>query len=138
MAFKKRTTRPVHISCFGGLKVCIYGRGIHVQGWKSPKVYQLLALIVAMGGKNIAAYQLCDAIWPDGEGDKGMQNLEFILRRLRQGDQSIPAMHACQSDWLSRCCNWLDATVMHWRNDGSAADQRALWHASIGAGCGAG
>ncbi len=76
--------KPVQISSMGGLVICVHGRDIGVQAWKSPKVYQLLSLIIGMGGKNIAAHQLCDAIWPDVEGDKGMQNLEFILRRLRQ------------------------------------------------------
>jgi len=76
--------RPVQISSLGGLSIRIHGKDIGVQSWKSPKVYQLLSLIVAMGGKNIAAHQLGDVIWPDVEGDKGMQNLEFILRRLRQ------------------------------------------------------
>ncbi|MBN4076705.1 bacterial transcriptional activator domain-containing protein [Mariprofundus ferrooxydans] len=183
--------RPVQISSLGGMSIHVHGRDIGVQGWKSPRVYQLLSLIIAMGGKNIATHHICDAIYPDMEGDKGMQNLEFILRRLRQvmqpelgqgikatqviclhqgkvslnsdycdvdiwqwndlcaearqlrmvagdlssataceqqaalmlsgrfldGDDAFEAVGRHKLIWRERVCNWIDATIRHWRND---------------------
>jgi len=51
---------------------------------KAPKVYQLLLLLIASGGKNIPTHDICDTIWSCQEADYAMQNLEFILRKLRQ------------------------------------------------------
>ncbi len=113
--------RPVQISTLGGLTMRVHGKDIGVQSWKSPKVYQLLTLIVAMGGRNIATYHLCDAIWPDDEGDKGMQNLEFILRRLRQVIQpclgaDLQAMQVIQLQHgkISLNADYCDMDIWHW------------------------
>jgi len=82
---------PVQITSFGKLSICIHRKSIDIHRWKSPRVYQLLLLIVAAGGKNIPTHYICDSMWPSQEADKAMQNLEFILRRLRQTLQkSLP------------------------------------------------
>jgi len=74
----------IQITTFGKLSVTIQGQCTAVQTWKSPKVYQLLLLIVAAGGQNISTQYICDTMWPNQEADHAIQNLEFILRRLRQ------------------------------------------------------
>ncbi len=75
---------PVQITSFGELSVRIHGEFVDVQTWKSPRVYQLLLLIVAAGGRNIPTHYICDTMWANQDADQAMQNLEFILRRLRQ------------------------------------------------------
>jgi len=74
----------IQINTFGGFSVQVYGQCIGVQAWKCIKVFQLLLVMVAMGGKDVATTQLMDIIWPDAEGDKSFQNLEFNLRGLRK------------------------------------------------------
>jgi len=74
----------ITITSFGGLSICINDQCAGVQAWKSPKVYQLLLVIVALGGRNVSVVSICDLLWPDNDGDKAMQNFEFMLRRLRQ------------------------------------------------------
>jgi len=74
----------VEISSIGGLSLSLNGSCMNVNGWKSPKVHQLLMAIVALGGRNVSVGDIGDLLWPDVDGDKAMQNLEFILRRLRQ------------------------------------------------------
>lgn len=76
--------KPILISSFGGLKLATKDGCAGIRHWKSPKVYQLMLAIVALGGRNIPAIDIGDLIWPDIDGDKAMQNLEFMLRRLRQ------------------------------------------------------
>ncbi len=76
--------KPIHITCFGELSVRIHGECIAVHRWNSPKVYQLLLLLVASGGQQISGHTICDWLWPDHEADKAHQNFEFTLRRLRQ------------------------------------------------------
>lgn len=84
-------TKSIYIASLGGLSIRVHGKDIGVQAWKSPKVYQLLVMLVAMGGRNIPMGALYDAIWGDIDGDKAMQNMEFILRRLRQTlHQALP------------------------------------------------
>lgn len=74
----------IEIHSFGGLSVCINGQCVRAQEWKSPKMYQLLLAIVVLGGRNVSVSDIGDMLWPDSDGDKAMQNLEFMLRRLRQ------------------------------------------------------
>jgi len=74
----------IRINTFGGFSVQVHGECIGVQDWKCTKVFQLLLSLVALGGKDIAVTQLMDLIWPDAEGDKSFQNLEFNLRSLRK------------------------------------------------------
>jgi len=76
--------QPVEIATFGGLSVCIDGQCIRVQEWKCRRVYQLLLVLVAHGGKNVSIEEVLDLIWFDAEGDKAMQNFEFTLRSLRK------------------------------------------------------
>jgi len=76
--------KPIQIKTFGEFSVCIDGQCIGVQTWRSPKVYQLLLLIVAAGGQKLSIHHICDAMWGHQEGDQALQNFEFILRRLRQ------------------------------------------------------
>ncbi len=85
--------KPVQIHGFGILSVDIQGKSIDVQAWKKPKMYQLLLFIVAAGGRHIARHEVCDAIWPDQDAGQASQNLEFILRSLRQVFQ--PHLPAC-------------------------------------------
>jgi len=74
----------IRINTFGGFSVQVHGECIGVQDWKCTKVFQLLLSLVALGGKDISVTQLMDLIWPDAEGDKSFQNLEFNLRSLRK------------------------------------------------------
>ena len=90
MAIHSSKIYPIHqpklmqITCFGELSIHIHGIKIDMQAWTSPKVYQLFVLMIASGGENIPAHQICDTLWPDQDSDKALQNFEFILRRLRQ------------------------------------------------------
>jgi len=77
-------TKPIQISSIGGLAIAVNGQCVGVHAWKSPRVYHLLTTIVALGGRNVSVGSIYDVIWPDIDGDKAMQNMEFILRRLRQ------------------------------------------------------
>ena len=87
----ERNNRPVQIKTFGGFGLRINGNIIGLQIWKSQRTYQLLVALVALGGRNVPMSQLLDLLWPDSEGDKSMQNLEFNLRKLRGLLQELAA-----------------------------------------------
>jgi DNA-binding SARP family transcriptional activator len=74
----------IHIRCFGQFSLQIHGKHISMHAWKSPKVYQLFLLIAAEGGQDVSTSSICDMLWPSHDADHALQNLEFILRRLRK------------------------------------------------------
>ncbi|MFH0344396.1 MAG: BTAD domain-containing putative transcriptional regulator [Chromatiales bacterium] len=52
---------------------------------KKPRVpLNLLATLIAFGGREVPAERLCDALWPDSEGDRAGQALATTLFRLRE------------------------------------------------------
>jgi DNA-binding SARP family transcriptional activator len=44
----------------------------------------LLKALIAFGGRRVNQEQLCDALWPDAEGDLAHRSFETTLYRLRQ------------------------------------------------------
>jgi len=123
--------QPIHITSFGTLSVHMDGESMDVQTWKSPKVYQLLVLIVAAGGRHIPVHYICDRMWPNQEADKAMQNFEFILRRLRQTLQSnLPKpLKANQVVLLQHgkiSLNPMHCSIDSWQLDASIQQAKAL------------
>jgi DNA-binding SARP family transcriptional activator len=52
---------------------------------KAPrKPLELLQAIVAFGGKEVRSDALCDALWPDSDGDTAQSALRLTLSRLRK------------------------------------------------------
>ena len=48
------------------------------------KPLELLQALIALGGTDVGAHVLTEALWPDSEGDAGHHALESTLYRLRQ------------------------------------------------------
>src|SRR5271154_1424894 len=48
------------------------------------KPQELLQALIALGGAEVSAGVLIDALWPDSEGDAAYHSLESALYRLRQ------------------------------------------------------
>jgi two-component SAPR family response regulator len=51
---------------------------------RSRKPQELLQALIALGGTEVSAGVLIDALWPDSEGDAAYHALESALYRLRQ------------------------------------------------------
>jgi DNA-binding SARP family transcriptional activator len=45
---------------------------------------ELLRALAAFGGDKVPADRLCDAVWPDADGDAARRSLDTSLSRLRQ------------------------------------------------------
>jgi LuxR family maltose regulon positive regulatory protein len=56
--------------------------GIPRQQQRKP--LELLQALIALGGTDVGAVKLTDALWPDSEGDAGYHALESALYRLRR------------------------------------------------------
>lgn len=60
------------------------GEPVKFEGKAQKKTLELLKALIALGGREVAEAQLCDALWPDAEGDAGPRNFKITLHRLRR------------------------------------------------------
>jgi DNA-binding SARP family transcriptional activator len=75
---------PIRIRTLGAFAVLIHGRPF-ACGRKAPhKPLALLQALIALGGQNVAATVVVDALWPDADGGCGRRALDVALLRLRR------------------------------------------------------
>ena len=67
-------------------RFAIYNGGVALQfsGKVQKKPLTLLKVLIALGGKDIAASTLCDFLWPDSAGDNARHALDMAVSRLRK------------------------------------------------------
>jgi DNA-binding SARP family transcriptional activator len=75
---------PVRVYTLGRFEVVVDDRPLEF-GRKAPKrTIALLKAIIALGGCEVHEQRLCDALWPDLEGDAAREALAAALHRLRR------------------------------------------------------
>ena len=77
------------------------------------KPFLLLKALIAFGGRDVKEEQLCDALWPDAEGDLAHRSFETTLYRLRQligKDKAIQLKEGRLT--LDRQSCWVDAFAL--------------------------
>lgn len=95
---------------------------------KKPRVpLNLLKALIAFGGRNVPVERLCDALWPDSEGNAAAQALATTLSRLRElvGASTI-RRHGSQLTLDSETC-WVDCWVLERLLNSSAQREPALF-----------
>lgn len=75
---------PVRIYSFGSFNIEIDGKLINKSGKSQKKIFELLSVIVLLGGRNVDGDQLGEILWPDADGDLARRSLETALHRLRK------------------------------------------------------
>lgn len=73
--------RPVQITAIGGLSVRVNGQSPEATK-PARALRELLAMLVARR-EGLPQSQLCDALWPDAEGDRAQVSLKAAVHRLR-------------------------------------------------------
>jgi DNA-binding SARP family transcriptional activator len=76
---------PVRIRTLGRFSVQLQGRPL--TGAARPRFQrslELLQALIALGGRDVHAELLSQALWPDAEGDKALNAFDVTLHRLRQ------------------------------------------------------
>ncbi len=77
--------RPVRIHTLGRFSVQLRGRPVTGAGRpRYERSLELLQALVALGGRDVHAELLSQALWPDAEGDKALNAFDVTLHRLRQ------------------------------------------------------
>lgn len=74
----------VRIRTLGDFALSVAGRPIREAQWKGNRGKTLLKLIVALGGRQVPADRLADALWPDADGARARANLKVLVWRLRR------------------------------------------------------
>jgi len=92
-AFRERerisaTARPhpverLQIRCFGGLEISVEGRPVHRTTLRREKARELLALLVAAGGRPIPGEHLAGQLWPGADPRAARSRLYVTLGALR-------------------------------------------------------
>ena len=75
---------PVRLQTLGSFAIALDGQLPAGQGKAQRRVLDLLKVLAAHGGRDVAATVVADALWPDSEGDAGMGALDVTLHRARK------------------------------------------------------
>jgi hypothetical protein len=100
---------PLRICALGAFEITIDEAPLTFNGKAQKRPLELLQALVAFGGVGVAESTLCDALWPDAEGDAARKSLEVATHRLRKllgHDRSILVRAGKLS--LNRELVWVD------------------------------
>lgn len=76
--------RPVKLYTLGGFRLLIDVEPIADTGKAQIRPLSLLKALLALGGRDVPQDQLCDALWPDSEGDAARRTLHSNVFRARR------------------------------------------------------
>ncbi|WP_024302644.1 BTAD domain-containing putative transcriptional regulator [Pseudogulbenkiania sp. MAI-1] len=126
---------PFEIVTLGGFALRRDGEAVEFSAKGPGRPVELLKVLVALGGRNVRADHLADALWPHIDADYAHKSFTATLHRLRRildDDEALilrdgrlslnPARFRIDLWVLDRCLANLDAQV----NDGGPATDVAL------------
>jgi len=98
----------VRIYSLGRFGLLVEGKPVKFNGKSQNKPIMLLKILVAMGGRDVSEIRICEALWPDSEGDNAHSAYTTTLSRLRKllGKDALHVSHG-QLSLNDHLC-WLD------------------------------
>ncbi len=75
---------PVKIHTLGDFAVEVGGKRLSLENASPNRPLELLKVLIAFGGREVAAERLMDVLWPDASGDAATRSLHTTLHRLRK------------------------------------------------------
>jgi len=119
---------PIRIHALGGFYVAVDGETVQFERKAQLRPMELLQVVIALGGYNVNERRLADVLWPDSEGDAGLQSLATTLHRarklLRRDDAIIRREGKISLN--ARCC-WIDALAFGERIESLSALDPHHW-----------
>jgi DNA-binding SARP family transcriptional activator len=76
--------RPLRIYTLGRFSVELLGRNVSDFHTRQHRPLELLQVLIALGGRNVGAGVICQALWPDADGDLAENSFDVTLHRLRR------------------------------------------------------
>jgi LuxR family transcriptional regulator, maltose regulon positive regulatory protein len=104
---------PFRIRTLGGFELLRGSAPIEFGGKAPGRPLELLKVLIAMGGNNVRADQLADALWPHAEADFAHKSFTAALHRLRRlfgDDESLTLRDGRLS--LNAALVWLDSWTL--------------------------
>lgn len=104
---------PLRIRTFGGFEIVKDGKPLLFSGKMPKKPLELLKALIAFGGAGVSQEEICDALWPDADGDTAGSSLKFTLHQLRKllGSDACILVKGGSLSLSSRCC-YTDASAL--------------------------
>lgn len=104
---------PVRIYTMGRFEVFIEEELLEFSGKEQKKPLEMLKLLIALGGSNVAEEILSDQLWPETDGDLAHKSFETTLGRLRRllGDDASIHSHGRKLTLNPHHC-WVDSLVL--------------------------
>ncbi len=75
--------KHLRVECLGGFRVLVGDVPLEASDFGRAKSRELLALLIAAGGRPLAGRHLCEALWPDAEPTLARNRLHVTLSTLR-------------------------------------------------------
>ena len=75
---------PFRIATFGRFELLLGGEPVEISGKGPGRPMELLKVLIALGGQNVRADQLGDALWPHMDADYAHKSFTATLHRLRR------------------------------------------------------
>lgn len=100
---------PVRIYTLGRFSIVKNGKPVEIEARGQKKALAMLKALIALGGREVSEYRLCDALWPDAEADDARGNFKITLHRLRKiiGHEAL-LLQESKLQLDDRIC-WVDA-----------------------------
>jgi DNA-binding SARP family transcriptional activator len=117
---------PLRIHSLGHFELLRGGEPLRAAGKAQRKPLELLQLLIALGGEEVAETRLSEVLWPDADGDMAHRSFATNLHRLRRllgVDGAIEHREGRVSLNARRC--WVDVWAVERLLDGGEADWRA-------------
>ena len=122
---------PLRLRTLGTFAVDAEGAEAEGKGRKQGRPTDLLKVLVALGGRDVRAEQVAEALWPHVDGDYAYRSLTTALHRLRKllGDEEMVQLADGRLSLDPQRC-WLDT----WALGQVATDLDAVLRQPPGAG----
>lgn len=101
---------PVKIRTLGRFAIEIEGQPLRFSGRAQQRPLDLLKVLIASPGREVAEEQLAEMLWPDADGDMAHQSFTVTLHRLRRliGGNELFSLQGGVLSLDVRSC-WVDA-----------------------------
>lgn len=101
---------PVRIFTLGRFGIQCDGKPLQFAGKAQKKPFELLKVLIALGGRKVSDTLVADALWPDAEGDAAYRALITTVQRLRRMLNEPEAVHHTEGTLtLNPHLCWVDA-----------------------------
>ena len=77
-------TAPIVVITLGRFDILIGGEPVVFGRKAKKKALELLKFLISSGGTDVPKEAICDALWPEVEGDRANNSLKFTLHQLRR------------------------------------------------------